>query len=276
MGSINTINPLPAGGMQYRTNAEQAQSVMAALADASSQPVAANFRTAPTVDQTIVPQASASSAMPDMRIKLSPLHPNDVFQSGIMNVLSGGVGGVLFPYTPTVAFSQAVNYMDVQLVHSNTDYAAYTRTPSVTISITGKFTVQSQQEGIYALACLHFLRVVSKCYFGVADAASNKAGLPPPVLLLNGYGNYMFNNLRVVLKNHSWSFDDTTDGINITIPGSGIGVNRAAQGYARLPAMFSVTCELMVVQTPQRMRNTFSFDKFASGALMQPATPGWI
>ena len=61
---------------------------------------------------------------------------------------------MIFPYTPTINFTQAVSYMDLQLVHSNTDYPAYTRTPSVTISVSGKFTVQNQAEGAYALACL--------------------------------------------------------------------------------------------------------------------------
>jgi hypothetical protein len=225
----------------------------------------------PPVTTGALTAGSTAQQTKEMRITLSPLSPKDVFQPGIMNVLSTGIGGILFPYTPSIAFSQAVNYMDLQLVHSNTDYPAYTRTPSVSISITGKFTVQSQQEGIYALACLHFLRVVSKCYFGETDAKSGKAGLPPPILVLNGYGNYMFNRLRVVLKNHSWSFDDSVDSVTINIPSGGAG----AGGYARLPAMFSVTCELMVVQTPQRMRQQFSFDAFASGALMQSGV-GWI
>ena len=198
----------------------------------------------------------------EIRIKLSPLHPADVFQGGVINALKD-IGGIMFPYTPTINFSQQVNYMDLQLVHSNTDYAAYTRTPSVTITITGKFTVQNQAEGVYALGCLHFLRTVSKSYFGKLDG--NKAGLPPPILLLNGYGNHMFNQLRVILKSHSWSFDDQIDGIVILTQG----------GVARLPALFNVTCELTIVQTPQRMREQFSFDKFASGALMQPGL-GWI
>lgn len=173
--------------------------------------------------------------------------------------------GMLFPYTPTINFSQAVNYAELQLVHSNTDYAAYVRTPSVTISISGKFTVQNQAEGIYSLACIHFLRTVSKSYFGAKDAAN--AGLPPPVLVLNGYGNYIFNNLAVILKSHSWTFDDSADGIDIVF-----GNNRA-----RLPALFTISCELQVIQTPQRMRNTFTFGDFASGQLMNASsTPGWI
>lgn len=261
---------------------------------------------------TTTQQNAQLSAQSDIRVRLAPLNPSAVYNSAaitpsavnqtiqsiqsflpsaLSSTISSGVtsaasglssllsaaqasaplwnalqqtNGMLFPYTPTINFSQAVNYADLQLVHSNTDYAAYVRTPSVTISISGKFTVQNQAEGIYSLACIHFLRTVSKSYFGANDT---NAGLPPPILVLNGYGNYIFNNLAVILKSHSWTFDDSADGIDIVF-----GNNRA-----RLPALFTISCELMAVQTPQRMRNEFTFNRFASGQLMQvSSTPGWI
>ena len=200
-----------------------------------------------------------SSPNTDFRIRLASLDTS--IYAGILAPLSS-TGGLMYPYTPQIAFSQSVNYQDLQLVHSNTDYPAYTRTPSVTVSITGKFTVQSQIEGQYALACVHFLRAVSKMHFGETDA---NAGLPPPVLTLNGYGKYMFNAVRVVLKSHSWTFDDQIDMIAISV----------GSGLVRLPALFSLSCELTVVQTPQRMRTQFNFNQFASGALMQQQE-GWI
>ena len=200
-----------------------------------------------------------SSPNVDFRIRLASLDTS--IYTGILVPLSS-TSGLMFPYTPQIAFSQSVNYMDLQLVHSNTDYPAYTRTPSATISITGKFTVQSQAEGQYALACVHFLRAVSKMHFGETDT---QAGLPPPVLTLNGYGKYMFNAVRVILKSHSWTFDDQIDMVNIAV----------ASGLVRLPALFSLSCELTVVQTPQRMRTQFNFNQFASGQLMQQQE-GWI
>ena len=252
---------------------------------------------------SLVQQAAASLTQPanpaaseDMRVRLAPLYPADVIQAGgLLAPLITTNNSMIFPYTPTINFTQAVNYMDLQLVHSNTDYAAYTRTPSVTISISGKFTVQNQAEGVYALACLHFLRTVSKMYFGEND---QQAGLPPPVLVFSGYGNYMFGTggtqgLRVVLKNHNWSFDDSVDSVSISVPATPSmqpaegGIPMALQqgvvnpsnggaGTARLPALFTLSCELMVIQTPQRMRKEFSFAKFASGALMQSGNTGWI
>lgn len=208
----------------------------------------------------------------DTRIRLTALKP-DIF-TGILAPLQQ-TGGMLFPYTPQIAYSQSVTYMDVQLTHSNTDYPAYTRTPSLSITLNGKFTVQSQTEGRYALACLHFLRAVSKSHFGETD---NDAGLPPPILVLDGYGVYLFNRLRVILKSHSWQFDENVDTIPIALDKGAVSVSNprgGGGGIARLPALFSISCELTVVQTPTRMRTQFNFAQFASGQLME-RQEGWI
>jgi hypothetical protein len=196
----------------------------------------------------------------DYRAKLDALHPDDVYANanGILTPLKE-TRGVIFPYSPTISFSQAVNYTDLQLVHSNLDYPSYTRTPTCTLQISGKFTVQNKREGRYALAVIHFLRAVSKSYFGEADAAVGKAGLPPPVLVFSAYGPYIYNRLRCVLKTHSWAYDDATDTVPIAVDGG---------ATVRLPALFTVSLELMVVQTPYNMRTQFSFDQFASGALL--------
>lgn len=177
--------------------------------------------------------------------------------------------GLLFPYTPTISVTQAVDYKNIDLVHSNGDILTYNRTPSVGLSVSGDFTVQSQQEGTYALAVLHFLRVVSKMYFGEIDKASKKAGLPPPVLIFTGYGSYVFNNLPVILKSHSYTFDKSMNMVNVETWNG---------GTVSIPAMFSISMELQVQQTPQAMRKSFSLDTFRTGELMRSrkTDSGWI
>jgi hypothetical protein len=218
------------------------------------------------------PPSITLSPPPDLRVRLAALSPKDVYaganQSGILGILAE-TGGLIYPYTPQIGFSQAVTYSDLQLVHSDTDYNAYTRTPAVNITVAGKFTVQNAREGRYALAAIHFFRTVSKSYFGEADAGLGKAGLPPPVLLFSGYGPYMYQNVRVILKSHSWAYDEAMDTVAVSIP------QTAMQGVktVRLPAMFTIQCELTVIQTPQRMRTVFSFDAFAKGDLL---SDGWL
>jgi len=174
--------------------------------------------------------------------------------------------GMMFPYTPTISVSQTVNYNSTELVHTNGDIATYARTPSVGLSVTADFTVQNQREGRYTLACLHFLRTVSKMYFGEIDKAAGKAGLPPPVLIFEGYGDYMFNNLPVIVKSHSYTLDKTMNMVTVNTP----------NGMAKLPSLFQVQIELQVQQTPTQMRKEFSLDKFRTGELMTSGTTGWI
>lgn len=209
----------------------------------------------------------------DFRARLSALNTSSAQTqvygprgpNNILDVLHD-TRGVLFPYTPTIAFSQGVDYRSLEPVHSNYELLSYSRTPAVDLSVTGKFSVQNQREGEYALAVLHFLRVVSKMYFGEEDAATKKAGLPPPVLLFNAYGNMMFNNVRVVLKSHSYSFDDTVDLIPIEL--------RNGMGRAVIPALFTIQMQLGVIQSPRAQRKEFSLDAFRTGALLRDG--GWL
>jgi hypothetical protein len=175
-------------------------------------------------------------------------------------------GGMLFPYTPTISVSQDVDYRSADLTHTNMDIMSYSRTPSVTLSVTGRFSVQNQREGRYALAVLHFLRVVSKMHFGEIDAEEGKAGLPPPVLCFDGYGNYMFNNLQCVLKSHNYTFDDTVDYVDIK------GMNT----ITRVPSLFTLAITLTVTRSPQSQRSEFNMTDFRSGRLMRGGNKGWI
>lgn len=179
------------------------------------------------------------------------------------NILSPlySTSGLLFPYTPTINFTQTVDYQSASPVHSNFDFNSYTRTPHPEISISAKFAIQNEWEGRYVLAVLHFLRVVSKMHFGELDQS---AGLPPPILHLTGYGTYMFHDLKIVVKSHSWTFDENIDHVNIWTAG----------GFARLPTLFTLTVNVLVQQTPLAARKRFNLEAFRTGALM--TSGGWI
>lgn len=213
--------------------------------------------------------AASGEADNELRVRLSPLNSEKSIEqvygkadpSNILTPLRA-TNGLMFPYSPQITFSQSVSYSDLALVHTNTDYLAYQKTPAVSLTISGKFTVQTQKEGAYALACIHFLRTVSKMYFGGDDP---NRGLPPPMLLLNGYGSYMFNNLRVLLKSHSFNYNETMDTVLI----------RTGNGTVKLPALFDLSMELVVQQTPRAMRKDFDLNEFRTGALMLKKG-GWI
>lgn len=169
---------------------------------------------------------------------------------------------MMFPYTPTVAWNQAVEYDQLHFVHSNQDYYAYKNTPSTKIELSGQFTLQNQREGEYMIACIHFLRTVSKMYFGQSNPTL--AGMPPPVLLLSGYGDFMFPDLPVIVMNHSYSLDNTVDYVTISVAG----------GKVRLPTLMTISVSVVVQHTPTQLRQQFDLDKFRTGQLMK--SKGWI
>jgi hypothetical protein len=231
---------------------------------------------------TVVGNPTSGASTNDMRIRLRAMRgQEDVIYgaSSTNNLLSmlhpvsaptGGTDGLLFPYTPSISVNQEVDYRDIgSMTHTIGDILSYNHTPSVKLDVTATFTVQNQREGMYALAALHFLRTVSKMYFGEIDAKNGLAGLPPPILIFTGYGDFMFNNLPVIVKSHSYSLDKSMNMITITTPEG---------GTASLPSMFDITISLQVQQTPTAMRTVFSLDSFRTGELMlnHSGDTGWI
>ena len=176
--------------------------------------------------------------------------------SNILSILYE-TNGLMFPYTPTIAVSQSVNWDPMSLVGTNFDVLSYQRTPSVTISVTGIFTTQNQREGEYLMAVIHFLRVVTKSYYGVTDAKKGLAGVPPPVLYFEGHGNFIFNKIPCVIKSYSFSFEEGID--------SNVFTARMTSLKARLPAKMSIQMELGVQINPDKQKNIFSLDSFRSG-----------
>lgn len=239
------------------------------------------------------PGTSADVPVPDRadhRVRLSAFRGQELQVYGPAdrsgNILEPlyATGGLMFPYTPTVAVSQDTTWQQADLEGVNYDILSFKSASSATLSVTGKFTVQNQREGRYLLAVIHFLRTVSKAYFGAQDveafatptatmdeavatvASGGRAGLPPPVLLFSGYGNMMFNDLRVVVKSHSWSFDEAADLVRINLPAHG--------GVVWLPPLMTINMTLAIQQNTDTLRNEFSLDKFRTGELLKKR--GWF
>lgn len=165
--------------------------------------------------------------------------------------------GLVFPYTPVIDFTQSIDYASYDPVHSNQELMSYVRTKAPVIGVSGKFTIQNTQEAQYALAAIHFCRTVSKMAFG----QSSNPGTPPPVLLFSAYGDYVFNDLNVILTSFNMSYPEDID--YIQIPNSN----------SYLPSVFSISLSLTVQNTPAKLRS-FSLDEFRSGSLLK--SKGWV
>lgn len=220
---------------------------------------------------SLLSKTASENASKDLRIRLSPqVSAIDTVYGGntTTNILAPlyKTGGLLFPFTPTIDWAQQVEYKTMSLTHSNQDYLSYSNTPSTAIRVSGVFTVQNQYEGEYLMAVLHFLRTVSKMYFG-KPVDNYPSGMPPPVLNFNGYGNYMFNNLPVIVRDHSYSLGTDIDYLDVKF---------ADGSVARLPSMMTIGISLVVQNTPKRLRDEFNLNKFRTGELMRKSNKGWI
>jgi hypothetical protein len=144
----------------------------------------------------------------DWRVKLSiPNVEPFISDSHILQPLRA-TNGLVFPYTPTVLISHSAGYNALQPTHSNYPYQVYSASQVDQLVITGDFFVQNGLEAQYWVAALHYLRSVTKMFYGGSGEAQ---GAPPPIVYLDGYGDYIFNNVPVVITTFTIDMPDSVD-----------------------------------------------------------------
>jgi hypothetical protein len=79
--------------------------------------------------------------------------------------------------------------------------------------------VEDTTQGLYWIAAVHYLRSLTKMFTGTDP----KAGNPPPIVFLNGYGNYVFKNVPVVVTQMSIQLSSQCDYISVPVIGSTAG-----------------------------------------------------
>jgi hypothetical protein len=165
------------------------------------------------------PEQNAQDRVVSLRPK--PAAANRVYGNGLLSPLKQQ-GGLIWPYTPTITYQHPITYETVSVTHANQDFMVYAKTPAVKLQVSGEFSVQNQQEGAYAFAAMHFLRTMAKMHFGESDP---QAGTPPPVLLFNAYGAFMFKDVPVIVNDFSMDFPNDVDYVQVNITGSNTVVN---------------------------------------------------
>jgi hypothetical protein len=194
----------------------------------------------------------------DWRVRInSPI----IYTSPVLRALAD-TGGMLFPYTPTINVSHTANYSAIDTVHNNYPFYAYKNSQVDEISITGKFTVQNQAEAIYWLGVLHFLRTVTKMYFGQGPNLGN----PPPICALNGYGDFVYNNVSVVVKQFNIIMPNDVDYIAANLASSP-GERTSGENLSYVPTSSEITVFLIPVFSKEKIK-TFNLDAFAKGQLI--------
>ena len=198
----------------------------------------------------------------DWRVKLSvPQSLGDT--SGLLSPLFALYEGhMIFPYTPTIIVSHSAAYNTVSPIHNNYPFFAYQNSQVDAMTIVGQFYCQDSTDAQYWTSCLHYLRTMTKMDYG-----SRGSGAPPPIAKLNGYGDYVFNNVPVIIQNFTVDMPNEVDYIACGFtPGQidPMGMSGHTKfGWAPSESQFSITVQPIYSRDKQ---TNFSYKDFINGS----------
>ena len=137
------------------------------------------------------------------------------------------------------------------------------------MTITGEFFVQTSAEGTYWVSMLHYLRSVTKMFYGEGEFQ----GAPPPVIKLNGYGDYVFKNVPVVVTMFTLDMPTEIDYIAVDLSDMG-ALAEATKGatdtanikgtVAYVPVQSQVTVTVQPIYSRTDVQG-FSLSDFVNG-----------
>ena len=162
----------------------------------------------------------------DWRVRLSVPNVASFKASPLLSPLKQ-TNGLVFPFTPTIIVAHSANYQAIAPTHTNYPYFAYQNSQVDQLVITGDFFVQNGVEAEYWVAALHYLRSETKMFYG---GEAETLGAPPPVVKLNGYGDFIFNDVPVVITNFTVDLPQDVDYIATGL--NGMSVEKSVSGAA--------------------------------------------
>jgi hypothetical protein len=136
---------------------------------------------------------------------------------GLLAPLTNTGDSMVFPTTPQILIQHSANYTPMSPTHTNYAFPIYSNSAVEDITITCEWPVENEADGMYWIASTHFLRSVTKMYYG----KSQNQGLPPPICKLSGYGTYVFNEVPIVVKMFSVDMPQDVDYIKVPMEAGG-------------------------------------------------------
>ena len=204
----------------------------------------------------------------DWRVRVSlPSSSILMRDNPLMSILSR-TNGLVFPYTPSISVTHNARYSEQALTHSNYKNYFYEGSDVSAITISGDFTVQNHDDAMYLLASIFFLRSCTKMFWG-NDA---DAGNPPPVVFLDGYGDFYFPHVTCVVTSfqHTMPADcdyvefKYSDGFQRFSDSNG-ALSSTTQQIARLPTSSQLSVTLQPIYSRRNIANNMSLTDFSRG-----------
>lgn len=171
--------------------------------------------------------------------------------------------GLLFPITPNITESAAVNYDSVEIPHTNEAFNVYRGTDNRNINIGNViFPCDTKENARYALAAVHFLRTYSLMDFG-----TSRTGRPPSPMHFSAFGKYMFDEVPVLFKGYNMNLSDMDIDMMAV-------ENPDGDDYSWLPAKLNLgDISLIVQHSPNYWRGigqgSFSLEDYRNGNLLR-------
>ena len=212
------------------------------------------------------------SVQQDWRVKLSI--PNiEPFKTAPMLANLQKTGGLVFPYTPTIIVAHSANYNTMAPTHTNYPYFAYQNSQVDQLVITGDFFVQNGVEAQYWVSALHYLRSMTKMFYG---GEAETLGAPPPVVHLSGYGDFIFNKVPVIITQFTIDLPQDVDyiatghpqGVNEVPPNhpeaKQAATDKRANNIGWAPAQSLITVTVQPIYSRREVEK-FSLNKYVKG-----------
>lgn len=185
--------------------------------------------------------------------------------------------GIVFHYQPSIFIAYSATY-DTQ-TFQGTNYPLHTYMSSMppTLPIQVQYTVSTQEEGLYLLAMMQFLKVSTKSQFGESAVRTGKFGRPPPVLEFSYLGPQGYDRVPVVVNDVNFIMPNNVDYIPVAhdqitadyhvsafkhVAGEG---DSGAAGVTFVPNDLEMTITVMPQYSPRRIRRKFSLDEMRRG-----------
>lgn len=270
-GAINTFNRVQSVAEEFQSVGNMFSSGFGSRTRMSSnalqgvsfgaEPPRRSTATAVVLDNS--PSAGGIDATTnDWRVSLSV--PDVIKTSPILAPFVATNNKLVFPFNPTILFGNSANYTAITPTHTNYPYYAYENSQVDAITIAGEYYIENEEDGLYWIAVLHYLRTMTKMFYGGGELS----GTPPLLTRLNGYGKHVLNNIPCVITTFSVDLPADVDYLEVYTPDG-------SANYVPTRAQVNVTVQ------PQYSRITqskFDLKKFANGDFItnDPNNSGFI
>jgi len=211
-----------------------------------------------------------NSLKKDWRIRIGMLDWSPFSNNQLFAPLVSKTNGVVFPYTPNISVTHNARYQEQALTHSNYKNYFYEGSDVAAITISGDFTVQNHDDAVYLLGAIYFFRTCTKMFFGQDDLAGN----PPPIVTLNGYGDFYFPEVPCVITSFQHTMPADVDYVEFYAGGQNFAesdgaVSSTSQQIARLPTTSQISITLQPVYSRKNVHNNMTLGKFSQGQLLK-------